>query len=250
LVSGKFANIQDELGLCTRPNSTLQLQYILYAVAYSYGNVAQFGYNFPPLYNEPVPAVEYLINKTLSVADSDKLAFLRPASDLEALYTGASCLDWEPDQLVLQSLGSPFVWLWCTYFPYAKLVASADSIFGVVNPSEGQPRLNDPMCQRRFGINSISGGLPYEKQISIDPQTLQDTERLVMWYGGNDAVTSIGAIPNLWLPNGNPNRTQVLFATAAGHTQDILPSKANDTAALNSTRHFEKQAIKLWLGMT
>ena len=98
-------------------------------------------------------------------------------------------------------------------------------------------------------MNSIDAGPEFAKKMGVDPDNLQKTERLMLWYGGVDPVTSIGATPWLFNAGGSPNISHALFATNLGHCQDIELSKANDTTALNATRHYEKQSIKEWLGM-
>jgi hypothetical protein len=225
------------------------MRYVLFAFLYSYSNAAQFGYQYPVLYGKPISGLEYLIEETIQAPDDDPMSALKPASVLQAALAGTNCLDWEPSRVVANNLGLPFEWIWCTMIPYAMLQSSASSLFGLISMSEGQPRINDPMCQRGFGINSIDAGPAYEKELGVDTETLKNTERLVLWYGGNDAVSSIGSIQSLWEPSGNTAASQIVFATDAGHTQEQQRSRANDTAALNSTRHFERQSIKQWLNM-
>ena len=196
--------------------------------------------------------LQYLIEETIKASGDDPLSALKPATLLQAASTGSTCLDWAPTRVVAKNLGLPFEWIWCNTIPYAIPQASEKSIFGLVDVAGTHPRINDAMCQRGFGINSIEAGPAYEKQLGLDAETLTRTGRIVFWYGGNDPVTSIGTMRDLGLmlnPSGNTSATQAIYATDAGHTQEQLPSLANDTAALNTTRHFEKQSIKQWLGM-
>ena len=225
------------------------MHHVLFALLNSYSNLAQFLYSYPAIYGEPIDGVGYVVEQTKQVPHDNPLAALKIASMLQAAYVGATCLGWEPSRVVPVEAGLPFAWIWCTIIPYALPQASAASMFGPIDMTQGAARINDPMCQRGFGIDSIEAGPTYAKEIGIDAETLKKTERLVLWYGGSDAASSIGSIQDLWLPSGDTMSSQVVFVTAAGHAQDQNPSLSNDTAALNSTRHYEKQSIKRWLDL-
>lgn len=216
---------------------------------YSFSTVAQYGWNFYDIYNEPIVGLEYVAKEVSKISDDDPLAVLKVATDLQAVADNLTCLDWAPSRVLGRTDGLPFQWIWCFILPFAMPQTRSDTIFGNIEVSEGQPRINDPICQRAFGVNAMEGGPEYAKKLGVDPENLRKTERLTLWYGGVDPASALGAASWLWNAGGSANCSHSVFATNLGHCQDLQLSKANDTEALNATRHYERESIKEWLGM-
>ncbi|KAK5236605.1 hypothetical protein LTR47_002556 [Exophiala xenobiotica] len=239
LTAGKFAGLQEQLHLCSAPDSTNQTHDVLAAVlkAYLINAEENSWHNNYPLYAT--------INATLAANTS--LAAVGAAVSIYNAVEGQKCLNFDPGY----ANGGPFMWLRCTQIPYPQSWSAAGSIWGliapIVDPTRNQTRLLDPYCQAAFGINSTGGGDGLQRQLGLDQDTLAATQRLLVTEGLLDPTTGLG--PSSWYPGTSRNHSRIIYVGESAHTEVMNPPSPKDSDALVEARIFVLNSIKQWLGL-
>lgn len=234
MAAGNFSGMQEALHLCTAPNATNQVDAIAWNIQFDYVRILQLNI-----------AIEgYLLDQTINatLALNDSLAILGAAIQIYNAAQAQSCLDWadSPHPIV-----DPFLYIRCTYFPFPDPYSTADSIWGPNLPDYSEPHILDPYCKAVFNMSSVDGGLPLQRKLGVDLETLSETQRLLFTEGLTDPTTFFEPKFN---PGSSRNGSRVLYIDKAGHTADIFAANATDSQSLTNARVITLNTLKEWLG--
>lgn len=235
LQSGQFDGLEQQLHLCSAPNSTVQSYDVLRRIADSYVRNVQYNvesYNYP---------FDRTINATLE--SNASMAIIGAAMQITIDWLDVPCLDWVPQY----KTGDPFLYLRCTCVPTFDTFSAPRSIWGGLLPDYSQRHLLDPYCTKSFGFQSVDGGEPLTRRLGLDDSTLQATERLLMTEGLLDPVTYFG--PRFaYRPGHTAEASRVLYIDRAGHTADGVKAADSDSEGLKNARAAVLNTLKAWLG--
>lgn len=234
MAAGNFAGMQESLHLCSAPNATSQVDSITYYILFSY--VRSLQQNIA-LQDYPL---QQIINATL--ASNDSLSILGAAIEIFYASQDLTCVTWD---IPLWTTVDPFLYIRCTYFPFPDPYSTTDSIWGPVLPTYTEPHILDPYCKAVFNISSVDGGLPQQRILGVDPETLIQTQRLLFTAGSIDPSTFFEPAFN---PSASRNGSRVLFMDGMAHTADLLKANETDSQGLTNGRAITLNTMKEWLG--
>lgn len=234
MAAGNFANMQEALHLCSAPNATSQVNSIAYYILFSYVRTLQENI---ALQRYPL---EQIVNATLALNDS--LVILGTAVGISNAANGVTCTDFN---LPPWPIVDPFLYMRCTYFPFPDPYSTSDSIWGPVLPTYTEPHILDPYCRAVFNISSVDGGLPQQRKLGVDPDTLAQTQRLLFTVGLWDPTSFFELKFN---PSASRNGSRVLYMDHTAHTADLLSANETDSQGLTEARAITLNTLKEWLG--
>lgn len=136
-------------------------------------------------------------------------------------------------------------------------------------PDPAFERLMDPLCQAQLGINSTEAGLPYQKFMRIDRETVMNTKRLILVFGKinmptpnptailrphpltyvllpglTDPSTALGM--DSFNPGSGRDDTRIFMVAKAAHTEIMAPPNATDSDSLTAGRTWVANTVLGW----